>query len=66
MLAFALSLACGAVAVISYRGQPTAGVTLSSSRPASGHQPAAGGGGLQRLTQERGAARRASKKTSKE
>ena len=55
VFAFALSLACGAVAVISYRGQPTAGVTLRSSRTASGQQrPVAEGGGLQRLTQERG------------
>ena len=56
-----LSLACGAVAVNSYRGQPAASGALGSGRPASGQQSVAGGGGLQRLTQERVAQRRASK-----
>ena len=63
VLAFALSLSCVwcCVAVNSYRAQPAAGVTLGSGRPASGQLSVAGGGGLQRPTQERAAKRRANK-----
>jgi len=49
---FALSLACGAVAVISYRGQPSASGAARRSRAADGQPQVAGGRRLQPLPQE--------------
>ena len=61
VLAFALSLACGAVAVISYRGQPSASEAARRSRTADGQPQVAGGRRLQPLPQELQARRGASK-----
>ena len=56
-----LSLACGAVAVISYRGQPSASEAARRSRTADGQSQVAGGRRLQPLPQELQARRGASK-----
>jgi len=54
--------ACGAVAVISYRGQPSASEAARRGRTADEQPPVAGGRRLQPLPQELQARRGASKK----
>ena len=57
-----LSFVCGAVAVISYRGQPSASGAARRSRTADGQPQVAGGRRLQPLPQELQARRGTSKK----